>query len=320
VPLVQRAYVLWNELEKASGQKLFHQTGGLMIGPPDGVLVSGARRSADEHQLPCEILTSADFLQRFPAFQIPGDMVALWEPRAGILFPDKCIEAHLGMAQSGGAELHFNEVVTGWHPEGEGVIVNTVKGSYRAARFILTAGAWLSNLLHDVPMPLTVKRQVLLWLKPAVNGENFLPERFPIFILEYDRDRHFYGFPDLGNGVKVAIHHQGETADPDTVRREVDQQEVEKVRALLRRFIPDADGALLNTALCMYTNTPDFHFLIDTHPLFPQVLIASPCSGHGFKFSSAIGELLADLIIEGKSQFDLSMFTIGRLVTAQNAS
>jgi len=315
VPLVQRAYELWIELEKETHQTLFRQTGGLMIGPPDGLLVGGAKHSADVHHLPYEMLSDADVQRRFPAFRPSVEMAGLWEPRAGILFPEKCIEAHLNLARHYDAELHFDEEVTGWRPDGVGVIINTTKGSYRTSRLLLTAGAWMSTLIRDLNLPLTAKRQVLLWFKPVVNGEDFLPERFPIFILEYGIDRHFYGFPNLGNGVKIAIHHQGETADPNNLRREIALEEVEKVRELLRRFIPDAGGALLNNAVCMYTNTPDFHFLIDSHPLHSQVLISSPCSGHGFKFSSAIGEVLADLITTGQSSFDLSMFQLKRFAS-----
>jgi sarcosine oxidase len=316
VPLVQRAYELWTELEKGSPQKLFQQTGGVMVGPPDGVLVKGAKYSADVHHLSYEMLTVTDLHDRFPAFRPSEEMVGLWEPRAGVLFPEKCIEAHLELARCGGAKLHFDEMVTGWQAHSDGVLVNTNKGSYQAERLLLTAGAWMSTLLRDLNLPLIVNRQVLLWFNPTSNKENFLPDRFPIFIFEYGDDRHFYGFPDLGSCVKIAIHHQGETADPDNLRREVDHQEVERVRELLHRFIPDADGALLNTAVCMYTNTADFHFLIDTHPVYPQVLIASPCSGHGFKFSTAIGETLADLLIEGRSRFDLNMFQLKRIFSS----
>jgi len=312
VPLVQRAYELWTELEIETHQTLFQRTGGLMIGPSDGVLIGGAKHSADAHHLPYEMLATAEIRDRFPAFNLGEEMVGLWEPRAGILFPEKCVEAHLNLARHNGAELHFDEMVTGWQAKSDGAIVTTTKASYRAARFLLTAGAWISKLLYDLRIILIVKRQVLFWFNPATNKENFSPERFPIFILEYGADRHFYGFPDLGSGVKIAIHHQGETAEPDNLRREVDHEEIEKVRELLRRFIPHADGALLNTAVCMYTNTPDFHFLIDTHSNFPQVTIASPCSGHGFKFSSAIGEVLADIITTGRSAFDLSMFQLKR--------
>jgi sarcosine oxidase len=152
-----------------------------------------------------------------------------------------------------------------------------------------------------------------LWFEPADHPASFRPERCPIFAWEYAPDRFFYGFPDLGEGVKVAFHHQGEEADPDTLRREVEAEEVTATRKLLGRFMPDANGALRETAVCMYTNTPDFHFLMDSHPVYPQALIASPCSGHGFKFSSVIGEILADLLTYGKSLFDLSMFGVERL-------
>jgi sarcosine oxidase len=312
VPLVQRAYECWTELEQAMGRPLLRQTGGLMIGRPNGTLVTGVQHSAQLHHLAHELFSAAEVRQRFPAFHPPDDMMAVWEPRAGILFTEACIEAHLEIARRQGAMLQFDEPVVAWEADGEGVRVQTSKGSYQASWLLLTVGAWLRRLVPELALPLTVERQVQFWFEPAARAEYFNVNRCPIYLWEYRPDRFFYGFPDLGEGVKVGRHHEGEITDPETVRREVAAEEVEGMRALLRRFIPDVDGPLRATSVCLYTNTPDSHFLIDVHPAHPQVVMASPCSGHGFKFSSVIGEILAGLLTEGRTAFDLNCFRLSR--------
>jgi len=308
VPLVHRAYQLWAELEQASGRDLLRITGGLMIGRPDGVLVSGARRSAELHALPHEILNPAEVAARFPALRPADDMVAVWEPRAGILYPEACVDAHLALARSHGAMLRFEEPLTHWRSDDDGVIVATATGEYRARQLLLTAGSWIPSLVPELNLPFTVERQVVYWFAPRADSSLFGPSRCPIHLWETAPREFFYGFPDCGNGVKVAVHHGGEFTDVNRLRREVAPDEVAAIRELVRRFVPEADGALRSSAVCMYTNTPDEHFWIDRHPGHAQVLIASPCSGHGFKFSSVIGEALADLLVSGHSRFDLSEF------------
>ena len=316
VPLVQRAYELWGDLERKSGRKIFLQTGGLMIGPPEGVLVTGALRSAEEHNLPHEILSAAEVRARFPVFEPTPEMAGVWEPRAGILFPELAIQSHLELAVKNGATLRFNEPVLRWEAQGDGVRVTTAVGSYRAGRLLIAAGAWASSLLPDLALPLTVERQVLFWFDPLNGGrhepELFRPKRCPIQIWEYAPNRFFYAFPDLGGGVKAAIHHEGEAAEPEKLRREVALEETVAMRAILERFLPAAAGPLKSTVVCMYTNTPDEHFIIDFHPAHRQVLIASPCSGHGFKFSSAIGEIAARLLTEQAAGPELDLFRISR--------
>jgi sarcosine oxidase len=307
VPLVQRAYELWFELEKQTGRSLFRQTGGLMIGRPEGAVMAGAKRSAREHSLAHEILSAAEVRSRFPALQPTDEMMAVWEPRAGILFPELCIEAHLTTARNRSADLRRDEPAMSWADDGEGVRVVTTRGAYHAGQLVLTAGSWNQSLLRGLKLPLTVERQVQFWFEPRV-PVRFQPERCPIHIWEHEPGRFFYGFPDLGEGVKVARHHEGDLVSPDSIQREVRPEEVEAMRTVVRQFLPDADGALRAAVVCMYTNTPDAHFLIDRHPAYPQVLIASPCSGHGFKFSSAMGEVMADLLTEGRTRFDLSLF------------
>lgn len=313
VPLVQRAYENWAALEREVGQQLFLQTGGLMLGPPEGVLVTGARRSAQMHHLPHEILSAHEIRQRFPAFKPADGTVAVWEPRAGIVFPERCIAAHLQMAQRHGAMLHVDEAAAQWEADGEGVRVLTAKGEYRAQHLLISAGAWIGQFTADLNLPLKIERQVLLWFNPIHDPAHFTPHACPIYIWEHEANRFIYGFPNLGEGVKIGIHHEGANADPDLIRREVGADDIAALRVILRRVLPALDTAPRAAAVCMYTNTPDANFLLDFHPHHPQALLASLCSGHGFKFSSAFGEILADLLLTGRSRFDLSLFRLARL-------
>ena len=311
VPIVQRAYVLWEELSRAADMPLFVQTGGLMIGAPDSIVFTGAKRSADTHRLPHELLSAKEVRQRFPALRPDEDMMAVLEPRAGILFPERCIAAHLALAARHGANLRTEEPVLRWSATEGGLEILTIKGAYRASQMILSAGSWARELLPDLSPPLTVERQILFWFEPKAAPKLFYAEHCPIHLWQVgagEGRKFFYGFPDLGEGVKVAGHHDGAAVSPDSVSREVAPAEVDAMRGLLRRYLPQADGRLRSATVCLYTNTPDEHFWIDRHPAHPQVIIASPCSGHGFKFSSAIGEILSDLITDGRTQFDLGLF------------
>jgi sarcosine oxidase len=312
VPLVQRAYELWSELEQESGRRLFHKTGGLMIGLPDGVLVQGAQRSAREHRLPAQTLTATEMRELFPALRPSDDMVAVWEPRAGALFPEACIESHLQGAVGQGATLQFDEAVIHWKRSGSGFVVVTDRGKYEAGQVLLTSGSWLGGLVPELELELAleVERQILFWFEPLRNESAFQPERCPVYIWEHQPGHFFYGFPELGNGVKVAGHYAGQVCHPDSLDRTVHPEDVDRMQRIVERHLPDANGPLKSAVVCMYTNTPDTHFRIDFHPEHSGVLIASPCSGHGFKFSSAIGEVLADLLIQGRSRFDLSLFRI----------
>ena len=315
VPLVQRAYQLWAELEQRAAKRLLLPTGGLMIGPPDGALVRGAIRSAQQHRLTYETLSDVQLRQHSPAFQPAPGMVAVREPRAGILFPETAIATHLQLAQADGARLHFDEPVSSWRADGEGVVVQTRSRQFAARRLLLASGAWTAELLQELALPLTIERQVLFWFEPLRAPENFTPQKCPIFICEYEPGRFFYGLPDTGDGVKVACHHEGEKASPERLRRDVDENEVRQMRQILERFLPAANGRLRSAAVCMYTNTPDEHFLFDQHPHHPQVWIASACSGHGFKFSPVLGEIAAACLQGAGTPFDLSLFKLSRFQT-----
>jgi sarcosine oxidase len=217
-----------------------------------------------------------------------------------------------------GAELRTDEPLLAWRalPDDAGVEVTTPRGAYRARRLLLAVGAWTARAVPELELPLTVERNVVHWFRPARPTPLYAPERFPVYICELSPGRLWYGFPDTGDGVKAGLHHQGEPADPETLRRTVSADEVARVHALLEAFMPDAAGTHLDSTVCMYTNTPDHHFVIDAHPRHPAVLIASPCSGHGFKFASALGEVLADLALGEAPRFDLGAFRLARFVRA----
>ncbi|MDP9176286.1 MAG: N-methyl-L-tryptophan oxidase [Gemmatimonadota bacterium] len=320
VPLVQRAYELWRALEESHGRALMTINGGLMIGQPAGMVVSGTIRSATEYNLPHEIFTGVELHARYPAFRLADGLVAVLDPHAGYLDPEACNSAHIELARRAGAEVHFEEPVAQWTPDGDGVQVTTARGSYRAGRLLLSGGAWTQELLRggDVTLPLAVERQVAFWLQPEQNPQSFDRSCFPIYAYEFTPGLICYGFPRLPRGVKSSIMHGGEiVSSPEAVRRTVDDDEIEPVRDALRAILPElAEALVTESSVCLFTNTPDHDFVVDFHPRYPQVLISSPCSGHGFKFASALGEVQADLLTGGTSRFDVSPFRIERLKRA----
>jgi sarcosine oxidase len=234
-------------------------------------------------------------------------MVGVWEPRAGVLAPEVCVAAQLEQARRHGARLQFDEPVEQWLAKDNDITVVTALGRYRARQLIISAGAWVQALLPGMGLPFRIERQVQHWFEPR-DADALAPQRCPIHLWQFDGDRYFYGFPDMGAGVKMAFHHAGETTTVEGVRRDVANNEVEAVRAAARRFVPAADGHHRASLVCLYTNTPDEHFWIDRHPGHANVLVASPCSGHGFKFAPVIGEILANLVDCRHPGFDLSLF------------
>jgi sarcosine oxidase len=306
VPLLRRAWQLWRELEKESGQSLLTQTGGLYLGPPDGELVPGALASAQQHRLPHDVLDAKALRKRFPTFVVDDNWIGLLEPQAGWLAPEESIETHLRGAESRGAALRFDEPVQSWERDGDGVLVRTSRGVYRAAHLVLAAGPWLGDLVPSLAPHLWVERNVLFWFEPRRSVSAFA--KLPVWIMEdviapqgVPAYRVYYGFPyDKDHGFKLAGLHFGDRVDPNTVEREPRAIDEERVRAFLKRRIPQADGERRMAKVCMYTNSPDTFFIIDRVPDAP-VVYASACSGHGFKFASAIGELLADMTMKDAS-------------------
>ncbi|CAN5774370.1 MAG: N-methyl-L-tryptophan oxidase [Rubrobacter sp.] len=321
VPLVIRAYELWERLERETGEDLMTITGGLMIGPPGTRFFEGSKESAEKYDLPYEVLDSAGLKRRYPVFEPTPDTVALFEEKAGFLRPEASVKAHLDRAASLGADLKFGEEILSWQPTRSGVRVETTTGTYEAERLVVSAGAWAPKLLADLGLPLEVTRQILFWFDPKGGIERFLPDRFPIFIWEPEDGNSFYAIPAHDGpkgGVKVAFFRaDGKPADPETIDREVHDEEVEFIRSYLARYVPDLDGKFLYAKTCMYTNTPDEHFVISVHPKYPQVAIAAGFSGHGYKFCSVVGEILAALVTEDETPHPIDLFSPARLAGAK---
>ena len=308
VPLVRRAAELWEALERDSGQSLLRRTGGLMLGPIGGPLVSGSHESARAHEVPFEVLEAAEIRSRFPVFLAPAGTIGILEQRAGFLDPEACIECALRLAVQAGAEVRLETPVTAWRRSRDGLVLTTPSGMVECGAAILAAGPWAASRLQGAGIPLAVERQVMFWFQPRRHPERFGPDQMPVFIWEWAPGRLFYGIPDHGEGIKVAKHHEGEAVTPEGVMRTVNEEEVAEIRAILRETMPDAEGALRDAVTCLYTNTPDQHFVLGFHPDEPRLIVASPCSGHGFKFASVIGEIVADLATVGTSRFDLAPF------------
>ena len=225
----------------------------------------------------------------------------MYEAAAGFLRPEVAIRAHLELAVNYGAELHFREPVEAWSAalSGEGVTVKTAVATYQAARLVIAPGAWASDILSDLRIPFDVRRHVMCWFQPLSNL--FQPDKFPIYIWDVDGVNCFYGFPQTEEGVKAAMHSGGATCTAQTVNREVLDTDIDEVRHYLERFIPTLNRPCVKAAACMYTLTQDEHFVVSLHPSHPQVSVAAGFSGHGFKFSCVMGEILADLALDGKT-------------------
>jgi len=320
VPLLLRAYELWEQLERETGEDLMTLTGGLMIGPPESRTLTGSKATADEYGLPYEVFDASELKRRYPMFEPTEGTIALFEEKAGFVRPEASVKAHLNRAVSMGADLRFGEEILSWEPTASGVRVETASDFHEAERLVVTAGAWAPKLLADLALPLEVTRQILVWLDPVEGVEPFLSDRFPVFIWEPEDGNAFYSIPAHDGpegGVKVAFFRaDGTPADPETIDREVHDDEVDFIRGYLAKYVPALDGELLYAKTCMYTNTPDEHFVISTHPEYPQVAIAAGFSGHGFKFCGVVGEILADLAMEGETDHPTDLFSPTRLAAS----
>jgi sarcosine oxidase len=314
VPLLLRAYELWEALERETNSDLMTLTGGLMIGEAHSHTVTGSCRSAREHGLPHEMLDAHQIRSRFPAFAPDVGLVGLYEKNAGYVRPERCIRAHLDQASRYGAQLRFEEPVLEWKARSQSVILRTQAGTYETASLVLTPGAWAPRLFQ-LELPLSVVRQHLFWIEPRAPFELFDSSRFPIFIWEVHPQLQFYGFPlhgPVSDGIKIAIFYVHEPCQPESMHASPSPSVIETLRVCLQDRIPSLSGQILRSVACMYTNTPDHHFVIGKHPHHPNVTIASPCSGHGFKFCSVMGEVLADLALDNQTRHAIDMFSPDR--------
>jgi sarcosine oxidase len=315
VPLLLRAYELWQELQQTAGEQLLHVTGSIDASSPGNQVFEGSRRSCEIFQLRHEVLSSAQLTQRFPGYRLPSDTLAVFQPEGGFLVPERCIVAHVVLAQAHDAEVHACEQVIDWEPVVDGVRVRTDRAVYEAGRLVVTAGAWVSKMIDEFAGLAKPERQVLGWFQPRW-PELFLPERFPVFNLAVEEGR-YYGLPVFGiPGFKLGrYHHMQELVSPDKMDRACHPRDESLLRTFAERYFPDAVGPTMSLKTCIFTNTPDEHFILDLHPQYPQVAIASPCSGHGFKFCSVVGEIMADFVERGETRHEISIHGLARFST-----
>ncbi len=311
--LARRAYGHWDQLQEACGRRIVYRNGGLYLGPPSCAFIDGLRASAQEHDLPHDELDRRQIAERYPQFQVPEHYRGVLDGTAGVLRPERGVAAHAELAMRHGAVLRGHEPVTQWRSAGNHVTVTTPQATYGADRLLICGGAWSSKLVRDLGVQLTVTRQVLGWVWPA-KPELFDLDTLPGWGLEDEQGRWYYGFPmlDGGLGMKVARDWKAAAADPDTICRDAKQDDEDDFRPCLRRYMPEADGPLLAIRVCMYTNSPDDRFIIDRHPQYENVLVACGFSGSGFKYSPVVGEALADLALEGRTDVPIDAFGLGR--------
>lgn len=312
VSLLERAYELWHDLDESAENDLFHSTDYVAAGPEGGDVFTEALESCREYGHDHEVLTGAEVSERYPGYDLPGDFKAVVDPAGGFLHAEGCIVAHVEAAHHHGAEVRAREAVLDWSPtRSGGVRVETDKAAYTADRLVVTAGAWVSELLPELASAAVPERQVLGWFQPD-RSDAFAPDAFPVFSLGGD-EGHFYGFPIYGiPGFKVGKHnHFHETVDPDDVG-EPTRADERVLRAFAERYFPDGAGPTMTLETCLFTNSPDEEFIVDRHPEHPQIVVGAGFSGHGFKMTAAVGELLANLAVDDGTDHPPDLFRIDR--------
>ena len=311
VPLLRTAYRLWREIERSTGRNLMHITGIVEVGRADSELVAGTLRASREHALPHEVLDAAATMRRFPAYRIPSGFIGVFQPDGGYLEVEPALQTMIGLAKAAGAEVLVETAVHSISASGSGVRIETATGAIEADTAIVSAGAWLPSLLPELAAWVRPTRQVQAWFEPT-DPAPFANGRFPVFLIESRHGQH-YGFPPQHGRVKIAKHHHAdETIDPDRIDRTVSEADIAMIRAALAEHIPSANGRLIKASTCIYTVTPDHDFIIDRLPGRPNIVVASPCSGHGFKFAPVMGEVLADLATAGTTPHNISRFRLAR--------
>ncbi len=315
VPLLRRAYALWDALEARTGLTLRAQTGGLFVGRPESRVVAGTLESARRWSLEHDVYEAAELRRVFPMVTPLDDEIGVYEAVAGAVFPEAAVRAHLLVAADAGAELRFGVRATGWEARGTGVRVTLADGAQvEAQRLAICAGPWFEQLAPGLGIPLRVERKVQFWFAPIEHAA-VTPAHLPIYAVERDGEEMFYGFPDFGGGAKIAHHGRGSAADPDALDRDVREEEIAAARRALASFVPAAAGAFVRADPCMYTLTPDEHFVIGAHPAHPDVVLAGGFSGHGFKFVPVVGEIVAALLAGEDPDVALDLFSPARFAT-----
>ncbi len=312
VPLLRRAYEMWSEIEIIAGEQLLYKIGSIDTAPAGHEVFEGSLESCIEHGIPHEVLNYQQINDRFPGYKMPPGHMGLYQQDGGFVLSERSIVAYVNAAIADGAEIHARESVSRWEPESGGVRVFTDRAEYTAERLVITAGAWAAGMVPALEELAVPERQVLAWLQPE-NPSLFTPDNFPVFNAFFEEGR-YYGFPVFGiPGFKIGrYHHLEEVIDPDHVGQQVTQEDEEILRIATARYFPEANGTLMTLKTCMFTNTPDEHFIIDLVPGYPQVSMAAGFSGHGFKFASVVGEILGDLAIDGSTAHEIDLLNVGR--------
>jgi sarcosine oxidase len=314
VPLLHRSYELWHELEALAGERLLITTGSVEGGPEDGATFRGALEAARIHGLAHEVLDVAELRSRYPAYgQLDPATRVVYQPDGGFLLAERTLLAHVNQALAHGAELHFHEPALEWRATAQGgVTVRTERAEYEADRLVICAGSWAGRLVPALAPYAVPERQVLAWLQPR-RPELFTPERFPVFLLDVE-EGNYYGFPvhDVPGFKFGRYHHLREPMDPDDPDRSTRPDDEAILRVFAIRHFPEGAGPTIMLKACLFTNSPDEHFLIDLLPDAPQVSVAAGFSGHGYKFCSLVGEVMADLAIDGATDHDIGLFRLSR--------
>jgi sarcosine oxidase len=313
VPLLKEAYRLWDELETVAKQQLFHRVGLIEIGPPDGIVVPGVLRAAKEHGLQVESLSAGQFEQRWPGIRAGEDLVGLFEPAAGFLKVEECVRSHLNAARTAGAEVMTETEIRSWTASDGGVRVRTANGDeFVGNRLVIAAGAWAGRVLSELNIRLTVLRKSLFWF--ATDDPRYdTASKLPVFLFELP-DGVFYGFPKLDDrGVKLAEHSGGLlVADPLVVDRSIDPDEQGRLADFASQHLPGVSSRVADHVVCLYTMSPDEHFIVDRHPTHENVVFAAGLSGHGFKFTPVLGRALADLAMDGGTGLPIKFLSLKR--------
>ncbi|MEU3474874.1 N-methyl-L-tryptophan oxidase [Rhodococcus sp. NPDC006774] len=322
VPLLLRAYELWHDLASDSGRDVFTETGGLYVGRPDGLTFGGSLLASEKWGLKHDVLDPAEAQRRFPTVRLQPDEFALFEEKAGIARPETTVAAHLDLAEAAGAELRYDEKVLGWESTDSSVTVTTVAGTYTAGALVISPGAWAPKLLAEIGVPMVVERQVMHWITPQSGEAAFDSSHHPVYICGDGPDQ-IYGFPAIdgeGGGVKISFFRAGTPCDPDTIDRTVHPEEIARLQQRIVTTFPALSGPHQDAKTCMYTTTPDEHFVVAKHPDHANVTVACGFSGHGFKFVPVIGEVLADLAIDGETKHPIALFDPARSIADQVVS
>ena len=316
VPLVLQSFRCWADLEGLVGRKLFHQVGLLEVGPADGVVVPGVQRAAEEHGLAVETLTPAEVHSRWPGLRVPDHLQAVFETSAGYLLVEECVRAHLQVATSAGAELRTGRTVHQWTSTEDQVTVHTDDGVLTGRKLVVAAGAWSADLLAELQISLSVRRKSLFWFRTQTK-EYATQSGLPVYLFELPTGI-FYGFPELDpRGVKVGEHSGGQrVVDPWAIDRSQLADDERKLRTFLEAHMPGVGREVTGHTVCMYTMTPDENFVVDRHPHHENVVFAAGLSGHGFKFTGVLGQALADLALEGRTDLPIRFLSLARFASS----